>query len=222
MPRETLPLVRIGGFIEPEKFYILSYEGTQSEPKYFEDLRKSDLFNNSGKIEVIPLKRPKSQGSSPKVVKKLLKEAKDTFNFRLTDEFWLIIDRDHWETIHKLNFDDLINECNKEANFFVALSNPCFEIWLILHLKSLDEFTEEEKDKLFKNKKINKSKNYIDEVLADCINNGRGYNKTPDPRVFLPKISTAISNAKAIAVESEAYPHYLGSDVYKLIGKLIK
>jgi len=31
MPRESIPLVRLGGFTDAEKFYVLSYEGTKSE-----------------------------------------------------------------------------------------------------------------------------------------------------------------------------------------------
>ena len=58
MPREPISLVREGGFLEAEKMFVLSFEGSVSEKKYFEDFRKSTLFNDSGLIEVISLKRP--------------------------------------------------------------------------------------------------------------------------------------------------------------------
>jgi len=222
MPREATDLVRKSGFRDSEKFYILSYEGTISEPKYFEDFRNSEYFNNSGKIEIIPVKRKRGQGSSsPNFVKNHLKSIKDEYNFKSTDEFWLIIDRDHWESMHNISFDELIEDCDKEGNFFVALSNPCFEIWLILHLVALDHFSDQEKVDLYNNLSISSQKKYIDEVLAKCISNGRGYNKKPDPKVFLPKIQTAIFNAKAIANMDERYPSELGSDIFKLIEKLI-
>lgn len=57
MPRESTPLIRKSGFLEAEKFYILAYEGDVTEKKYFEDLRQSSMFNNSGSIETIPLKK---------------------------------------------------------------------------------------------------------------------------------------------------------------------
>lgn len=50
MPRESTPLVRKSGFWEAEKFYVLAYEGDVTEKKYFEDLRQSPMFNNSGSI----------------------------------------------------------------------------------------------------------------------------------------------------------------------------
>ena len=79
MPREPIPLIRQGGFLNAEKLFILSYEGSVSERKYFNDFRNSELFNDSGLIEIIPLKRPKNAGTDPISVKRLLKKAKDEF-----------------------------------------------------------------------------------------------------------------------------------------------
>lgn len=219
MPREPIPLIREGGFKEAEKLFILSYEGTVSEKKYFEDFRKSEMFNDSGLIEVISLKRPKDKGADPINVKKLLQKAKREYRFKDTDEFWLIIDRDDWESIHNHNFDSLIRDCQAENNFYLAMSNPCFELWLILHLKDINDFTTAEKQKLLENPKISSSKNHIDKVLGDI--QGRGYKKRPNPNVFLPKVQEAINRAKKMNNKKENYPSGLGSDIYKLIEKLI-
>lgn len=220
MPRAPIPLVREGGFLEAEKMFVLSYEGTVTEKKYFEDFRKSDLFNDSGLIEIISLKRPSNKGSDPISVKKLLQEAKREFRFKPTDEFWLIIDRDHWEGIHQHNFEKLVADCNSERNFFLAMSNPCFEIWLILHLKDLNEFDEKEKTKIRVNARVSNSKNYIDVVLSNL--QGKGYNKVPNTAVLFPHLWHAINRAKALDSMHEAYPKDLGSHVYKLIEKLIR
>lgn len=220
MPREPIPLIREGGFLEAEKLFILSYEGTVSEKKYFEDFRKSELFNDSGLIEIISLKRPSNKGSDPINVKKLLEKAKREFRFKKTDEFWLIIDRDDWESIHNYNFDNLVYDCNSEKNFFLAMSNPCFEIWLILHLKDINNFSDEEKQKILENKKISSSKNYIDEILGEI--QGRGYNKRPNPNIFLPKIKIAVQRAKELDKNKEDYPKNIGSHIYRLVEKLLK
>lgn len=219
MPREPIPLIRKGGFIDAEKIFILSYEGTVSEKKYFEDFRKSDLFDNSGLIETISLKRPKDRGSDPINVKKLLQEAKREFNFKNTDEFWLIIDRDHWETIHNHNFDKLVEDCKAEKNFYLAMSNPCFEIWLILHLKDVNEYSNEEKKAIFENVKISNKKNHIDVVLGQL--QGKDYNKRPDPEIYNPLTLTAIERAKILENIGEIYPSKIGSHLHKLIEKLI-
>ena len=154
MPREPIPLIRQGGHINAEKLYILSYEGTVTEKKYFQDFRASKYFNNNGLIEIISLKRPKDKGSDPFSVKNLLSGVKKEYGFKNTDEFWLIVDRDNWESIHKLNFDDLVAECKNETNFYLAMSNPCFEIWLVLHFKNLTEFSEEEQALILENAKV--------------------------------------------------------------------
>jgi hypothetical protein len=220
MPREPIPLFRQSGFVDAEKLFVLSYEGTVSEKKYFQDFRSSKYFNNSGLIEIVPLKRPKDKGSDPFSVKKLLNEAKKGYGFKLTDEFWLIIDRDDWETIHKISFDDLVFECKKERNFSLAMSNPCFEIWLVLHLKDLSAFSLGEKELIFRNAKVG-SKNYIDILVAQLQGGNRGYNKKPNPSIYLPLTLTAIERAKSIDNLADDYPKTIGTHLYKLIEKLI-
>jgi hypothetical protein len=219
MPREPIPLVRQGGFRNAEKMFVLSYEGSVSEKKYFEDFRKSELFNNSGIIEIISLKRPSGRGSDPISVKNLLHEAKREYRFKGTDEFWLIIDRDDWEMVHHYNFDQLVADCMKEKNFYLAMSNPCFEIWLILHLKDINEYDEAEKLRILANEKISKYKNYIDGVLSEI--QGRGYNKRPNPRVFLPLTKIAIERARELDKSNDTYPKQLGSHIFKLIERLM-
>jgi hypothetical protein len=51
MPRERKELIRPSGFREAEKLFVLSFEGTRSEPRYFEGLRNSAYFNDSGIID---------------------------------------------------------------------------------------------------------------------------------------------------------------------------
>ena len=222
MPRERNPLIRRGGFIEAEKFYVLAYEGNVSEKKYFEDLRLSEYFNDSGSIETIALKKGKTDSSNPLSVKALLARAKQDYNFRPTDEFWLIIDRDQWETIHKINLEALYQDCQREQNFHIALSNPCFEMWLILHFKAVTEISDADKALLLENAATSAKHHFVDDYLTICMDNGRGYNKRPDPKIFLPRLNVAIENAEQASEAQEHFPKTLGSDVFKLVKKLIK
>jgi hypothetical protein len=162
MPREPLPLTREGGFRQAEKMFVLAFEGNITEPYYFRSLRSSDIFNDSGLIEIFPISRPKNAGNGdPLSVKKLLKQAKKNYKFLKSDEFWLIIDRDHWEEMHHHNFDLLYDDCEKEGNFFIALSNPCFEIWVLLHFKQICNFSDEEAKLIFENKFSDQKLNLI-------------------------------------------------------------
>jgi hypothetical protein len=220
MPREPIQLIREGGFKDAEKLYILSFEGEKTEVKYFNNFRQSEFFNDSGIIEIVPLKRAVNTGTDPLSVKRLLKKAKADYPFKKSDEFWLIVDRDDWETIHKIDFNQLVIDCNKEDNFFLAMSNPCFEIWLIMHLKDITEYNEEEQNKLLENASVSRKKNHIDTIIGDL--QGIGYNKNPNPETYLPLTKTAIKRAKDIDFVNEPYPKNLGSHIYKLIEKLLK
>ncbi|NUQ25664.1 MAG: RloB domain-containing protein [Saprospiraceae bacterium] len=104
------------------------------------------------------------------------------------------------------------------------MSNPCFEIWLILHLKDVQEFSQDERNEILKNAKYNKNKNYIDIVLGNLIQTGRGYNKIPNPLIFLhrDRIEKAIARAHALDTANEDYPSDIGSHVYRLVKKLLK
>ena len=59
--------------------------------------------------------------------------------FELTedDERWLMLDTDHWvEPNHIANFNHVCTQATQKG--FKLCSNPCFEIWLLLHLTDLD------------------------------------------------------------------------------------
>lgn len=222
MPREAKALVREGGHLNAEKYFVLSFEGTVTEKRYFEALRASDKFNDSGLIETIPLVRRKSDavGSDPVSVKAMLKKAKEEFNFKPTDEFWVIIDRDDWADEHHINLEKLVEDCKAEGNFFVAMSNPCFEMWLILHRTGLSAFTDEERDAIKRNVRISNTKHHVDVVLERLI--GHPYNKIRlKGDDFIPFVYDAIRRAEAGHVEGEDLPRDLGSDVYLLVKKLV-
>lgn len=224
MPRERKELIRPSGFREAEKLFVLSFEGTRSEPRYFEGLRNSVYFNDSGRIEFAELTRKQNEklGSDPKVVKQILKAAKSEYALKPTDEFWMIVDRDDWETMHHIDFDQIVRECADEKNFFMAMSNPCFEFWLLLHLEgfSFEALSKEEKDLLYSNPKISGKRHHIEQVLSDVL--GSSYSKRIKASNFLPGVYRAIERAKTLHVDGEDYPKEFGSDVFLLVEKVVK
>lgn len=140
------------------------------------------------------------------------KEAKDEFNFKTGDELWMIIDTDRWR-----NIPDIIQACNDLENMFVAVSNPCFEFWLLLHIKDIQEYGAEELELIFRNRKTG-NRNYVDTKIVEIVGS---YNKT-NLKVddFLPNIDLAVSRAKNLDQPQEEYPTKLGSHIYKLIEKI--
>ena len=214
MPREREELFRESNSIEKEKIIVLAFEGNDTEEMYFEEFKNSDIFND-GLIFLHLLKRPKNNtNSAPKhVFAKLKREAKDEYNFRDGDELWMIIDTDRWK-----NIPDIISECKEQNNMFVAVSNPCFEFWLLLHIKNISEYSEAVLELILKNEKVTKKRNYVDLKIVDILGS---YNKSnPRPELFIPNVENAINQAKNLDSDNDDYPQSLGSHVYKLVEKL--
>jgi hypothetical protein len=217
MPREREEIFRESNTKIKEKVIVLAFEGNDTERIYFQELKSHVKFNDDV-IYLHLLTRPKTDtNSAPNhVFNKLKKEAKDEYNFNSQDELWMIIDKDRWK-----NIEVIINLCKEQGNMFVAGSNPCFEIWLLLHIKEISELSEEEIKAIEINKKVSKNRTFLDKFLSDLLD--EGYNKTnPNPSRFLPTISKAVKQAKILDNPSEDFPSTIGSHVYKIAEIVIK
>jgi hypothetical protein len=217
MPRERIDFFRESNSKPKDKIIVLAYEGNNTEAIYFETLKEDAKFNDD-LIYLFSLRRPKNDtNSAPKhVFNKLKKEAKDKYNFDETDEIWMIIDRDSWS-----NIPEIFTLCNAEGNFYLALSNPCFELWILLHIKDLNDFNEQELADIHTNLKVSSKKTYLKNLLSKLLEDG--YNESnPRPERFIPHIETAIERARILDSSNENFPTGLGSHVYKLVEKIIR
>lgn len=217
MPRERTEFIRISNVTNREKMFLLAYEGNETEPTYFEALKNDYRFNNEI-IEIVSLRRDaKDTKSAPKYVFENLEKIKNEYDLGNNDELWMIIDRDR----NGNNIEKYSTKCKSEPNFYFALSNPCFEFWLLLHLKDISEFTEVELNLIFENRKVGSKKTYLKKLLSNILPDG--YNEANlQPERFLQHIEVAIDRAKAMNIETEDYPKTLGTDIYKLIEKVIR
>lgn len=111
----------------PGKTVLIVCEGKKTEPNYFHEIRKSRRLS-SLTIEIVP---GDISGTHPKSIIGYAKELrakrkKDGLEFEKT---WCVFDRDDHEKIHEA-FDQA-----KANNILVAFSNPCFELWFLLHFR---------------------------------------------------------------------------------------
>ncbi|MDV2442550.1 hypothetical protein CMV00_01885 [Elizabethkingia anophelis] len=214
MGRERQDFFRESNTIEKEKIFILAFEGNVTESIYFTDFRNTVRFKED-LIYLHLLTRPKSDtNSAPNhVLKKLKTEARDEFNFNKNDELWMIIDTDNWDIAK------IAAKCKQEG-VFLAVSNPCFEFWLLLHLKDSTEYSFEEQQQILANKKVKPGKkNYIEHKLIEILGT---YNKSKlKSALFLPTLNDAILRAKKLDNAKEDFPRQLGSHIYKLMDKLL-
>lgn len=109
----------------------------------------------------------------------------------------------------------------REGNMFVAVSNPSFEFWLLLHVCKFSQLSREEIEALRKNEKVSTRKRYVDEILGQKIEGG--YNKTrPRAKRFMSLVPDAVREARALEKADEDYPLDLGSYVFKVVEKMLK
>ncbi len=131
--RRTPNLKRKNPRLEPKRRFILFCEGEKTEIEYFEAIRRicsSTLIavGTHGGVGVPytiaekAVERAKALGLTPK---SRGKGKKDSYEER--DEVWAVFDRDDHP-----RFDEAVRDCEKQ-NVRVGRSNPCFELWLILH-----------------------------------------------------------------------------------------
>jgi hypothetical protein len=115
-----------------DRLFIIATEDTHAPKQYFED---SSIFRNS-RIHVRVL--PTEGGlSSPEHVLERLNQYADEFALQADDVRWLMLDTDHWVSDNHIpNFDRVCREASQQR-IQLAHSNPCFEVWLLLHFTDL-------------------------------------------------------------------------------------
>lgn len=124
-------LRRRGARREPRRKFTLFCEGKNTEPEYFDALRR---LCSGALIEIrieaaagVPQTIARKAAAEAKALRKARKDS-----YEEGDEVWAVFDRDEHP-----NFEDAISICHN-ANVSIARSNPCFELWLVLHFQDYD------------------------------------------------------------------------------------
>lgn len=124
--RRKRPLDRSIPHERDTRLIIIAAEGEQTERQYFE----SELFGNRRvQVRVLP---PVGGRSSPNWVYERLRAFAKQTQLHSEDQLWLVVDKDRFQ-------DRMLSEvCSravrgKRLRVRLAISNPCFELWLYLH-----------------------------------------------------------------------------------------
>lgn len=182
------------------RMIIIATEGSLTEVSYFTQLNVAAILSsNKFQIKVIP---PENNRSSPNNILRSLTNFKREYQIKGVDELWMVIDRDRW-TIQMLS--NIISQC-KQKGIGLCISNPCFEIWLILHYKDLTKESQETKDALRINKKQGNN-TYVKSYISDLMGNEH----LNDYTELFPLITEAINHAKSLKVIS-------GSNIFENLG----
>lgn len=211
--REFKPRVR-GPAVRDARLIIIATEGIQTEVQYFNALKLDERYRNS-KVHVEVLERPATD-SSPQHVMDMLRDFEAKFSLNEYDELWLVIDLDRWGD---KKISDIAAQC-VQKRYQLAASNPCFEIWLLLHVTSLDHFTTDELKRFEENKKETARSPLELELIRIC---GEFNKSNLNESYFMPHVETAVVRAKAVDIHPDhRWPNQLGTRVYLLVESIMR
>jgi hypothetical protein len=199
--------------LRDSKLIAIATEGYRTEVSYFNALSSPRYYRNP-RIHVEVLERVTTD-SSPAHVLQMLDEFKKEFKLRVYDELWMVIDYDRWG---EKKISSIAQLCEQKG-YNLALSKPCFELWLLLHLTSLDVYDDMQKDEFLKNPKVG-SRSLLENEIVNLVG---GYNSArPNCDQFIPNIELAIERARKLDTNpGHRWPNELGSRVYLLAEKII-
>jgi hypothetical protein len=194
--------------VRDSSLIVIATEGKKTEKVYFEYL--SSRFKNS-RVNVRVLTNVDNH-SSPEQVMGVMDNFLKEIQLEENDQCWLVIDRDRWETE---TLSRVASLCSQK-NISLAISNPSFEFWLLLHVKNLDEYSNEEKDLILLNRKVSTTRTWLERELVNILGS---YNKSsPNCDHFFPGIDKAIHQAESLDINPEhRWPNGLGSRVFRLV-----
>ena len=200
--RKPRPLSREDKTYRDDRLFVIATEDTHASEKYF------DIFRNSRiQLRLLPTR---DCNSAPEYVFQRLDNFLEEHQMMDEDEFWLMLDTDHWVEPNKIaDFRQLCTEAGQKG-YQLAISNPCFETWLLLHVTDIDE-TEQFA-------RCQEVVRRLQEVLG-------GYSKRSiDPKYFSPETAaTAVARAEKLdSPPGDRWPQKTGSHVYKVVKKLLE
>ena len=115
------------------RLIVIASEGKDTERIYFKALAK-EYTNARVHVQILERSEDEHNNSSPEHVLKQLYDYKSQYELEADDELWLVVDKDHWT---EAMLSRVATECSQEVSMHMALSNPCFELWLYCIWKML-------------------------------------------------------------------------------------
>lgn len=193
------------------RLVIIATEG-HTERVYLNAL-SSEYLNPRVHVLLLERNDEEFRNSNPAYVLEQLESFKKTYSLDQEDELWLVIDRDRW---NKKTLGLVARACKQDKSLQLALSNPCFELWLILHLEDVMKLSDDERKRYFENKR---EKRRADPYLKCRIRALLGhYNETRyDTDILMPRVDDAVARARAMDIKKDdRWPQKLGTRVYLL------
>ncbi|CCY82776.1 putative uncharacterized protein [Prevotella sp. CAG:1185] len=194
------------------RLIVIASEGKDTERIYFKALAK-EYTNPRVHAHILKRSEDEKNNSSPEHVLEQLNEYKCQYELEADDELWLVTDKDHWT---EAMLSRVATECMQDVSMHMALSNPCFELWLLLHLVDVSSLTPEEQLLWMENRRKSKSSNpYLKVLLRQKM--GSYHESAYDVLTLIEHVEVAIERARLLDKNpADRWPQTLGTRVYLL------
>lgn len=194
------------------RLIVIASEGKDTERIYFKALAK-EYTNPRVHVHILKRSEDEKNNSSPEHVLEQLNEYKCQYELEADDELWLVTDKDHWT---EAMLSRVATECMQDVSMHMALSNPCFELWLLLHLVDVASLTPEEQRLWMENRRKSKSSNpYLKVLLRQKM--GSYHESAYDVLTLIQHVEVAIERARLLDKNpADRWPQTLGTRVYLL------
>lgn len=200
------------------RLIIIASEGKETEKIYFNALAK--VFRNPRvHVKVLERREDEQHNSSPLHVMNQLNDYKDQYSLEADDELWLVIDKDRWSDAL---LSQVAQKCSQDCNMQMALSNPCFELWLLLHLVNAAKLSCEEQQRwLINRRKTKRSDPYLKVCLREEM--GSYHESNYNAEALVINVKDAIARARELDINpDDRWPQTLGTRVYLLAESIIR
>ncbi len=209
--RNSLMRERLEAFRDA-RLIVIASEGKDTERIYFKALAK-EYTNPRVHVHILERSEAEQNNSSPKHVLKQLNDYKEQYALEADDELWLVIDKDRWT---EAMLSSVATECAQDECMHMALSNPCIELWLLLHLVDATSLSPEEQQQWLENRRTSRrTAPYLKMRLRQEM--GSYHEAAYDAQMLIVHVEEAIERAKALDKNpADRWPQTLGTRVYLL------
>ncbi|MBM3334999.1 RloB domain-containing protein, partial [Candidatus Sumerlaeota bacterium] len=178
------------------RLIVIATEGSETEKKYFTVFRSTHV-----QVRVLPTEQGRS---SPNHVFSSLSKFKREYELSADDQLWVMVDVDRWPKKMLAQ----VARGARQKGFRMAVSNPCFELWLYLHHSDID------RGKRYTSQEMKKE-------LAELLG---GYDPSDlQTEQFERHIEAALRRARALDVApKERWPSNTGTHVYRVVNEVLQ
>ena len=115
------------------RLFVIATEDTYAAKQYF-----SAFEGVSQRVKIMVFETTDNRSSPQHVIDRLIKYKRDE-ELDKDDCLWALLDTDHWVEPNHVSRLVEARKCAKENDIMVAMSNPCFDLWLLLHHMDLPD-----------------------------------------------------------------------------------